>query len=78
MLVKHTTNADALFADKPRVSSEKRLAERLGRNLDIMPQGKRFLVMIPADGPEDRKAQNHVIFLQNFTAEVGRRVGTAK
>jgi hypothetical protein len=32
---------------------------------------------MPAEAPEDQKAQNHVIFLQNFFDEVRRRMGSS-
>ena len=33
---------------------------------------------MPADAPDELKAQNHVTFLQNVADEPGRRVGSAK
>jgi hypothetical protein len=33
---------------------------------------------MPVDAPEERKALNHVVFLQNFSDEVRRRLGAAK
>lgn len=33
---------------------------------------------MPADTPDKQSAQNHVIFLQNFSNEVRRRVGTPR
>ena len=33
---------------------------------------------MPAEAPEDQKAQNQVIFLENFFDELRRRVPTGK
>jgi hypothetical protein len=33
-----------------------------------------YAALIPAEGPEEQKAQNHVIFLQNFSDEVRWRM----
>jgi len=75
MLVPYTAKGDAFVADKPRLWTEKRLAETgNGRNLDIALDGRRFLALLAADAPEEQKAQSHVIFLQNFSGEVRRRV----
>ena len=78
MVVPYTVKGDVFVADTPRRWSEKRLADAGGRNLDIVPDGKRFVVVMPADSTEGQKAQSHMIFLQNFADEVRRRVGTAK
>jgi len=76
MMVPYTVKGDVFVADKPRLWTEKQLAATgVGRNLDIAPDGKRFVAMMPAGAPDEQKAQNHVIFLQNFADEVRRRVG---
>lgn len=77
MVVTYTAKGDVFVADKPRLWSDKR-SEIAGRNLDIAPDGKRFVVVMPADAPEKDKAQSRLIFLQNFADEIQRRVGTAK
>jgi hypothetical protein len=46
------------------------------QNLDIAPDGRRFLVLMPAEGAEEQKAQNHVTFLLNFFDELRRKVPT--
>jgi hypothetical protein len=60
-------------ADKPRVWSEKRLANIGLANYDLAPDGKRIVTLMPAEAPENQKAQSHVIFLENFFDEVRRR-----
>ena len=75
MVAAYTVKGDSFAPDKPRVWSEKRLAN-LGftRNYDLAPDGKRVVALLPAEGPGEQQAQNHVIFLQNFFDEVRRRV----
>jgi len=78
MVVAYTVKRDVFVADKPRLWSEKRLTEtQFGQvNLDIAPDGKRFVVTMAA--AEERRTLNQVIFLQNFSDELRRRVGSAK
>ena len=45
-------------------------------NIDVAPDGKRFVALMPGEAPDMQSAENHVIFLQNFSDEVRRRVGT--
>lgn len=44
----------------------------------VLSNSTRFAVMMPADAPDEQKAQNHVTLLQNVADDVGRRVGSAK
>jgi hypothetical protein len=55
----------SFVADKPRMWSEK----KIGWQAHCRPDAGR--------GPEDQRAQNHVIFLQNFFDEVRRRTAAA-
>ena len=74
MVASYTVKGDSFVADKPRVWSEKRIADiGLLANYDLAPDGKRIAALLPAGTPEDQKAQNHVIFLENFFDEVRRR-----
>ena len=76
MVVEYTVKGDVFVVGKPRVWTERRLADTAisGRNLDIAPDGKRFIVLVAA-ASDEQKTQNHVIFLQNFAHEVRRRTG---
>ncbi len=76
----YTVRGDSFVADKPRMWSEKRLAQTLsnGSNYNFAPDGKRAVVFIPADAPAAQQAQNHVIFLENFFDELRRKVPAAK
>ena len=74
MVASYTVKGDSFVADRPRVWSEKPLANVGGMtSYDVAPDGKRIAAIMPAEGPEDQKAQDHVIFLQNFFDEVRRR-----
>jgi hypothetical protein len=44
------------------------------QNFDVAPDGKRLTVLMPSDTADDRQEQNQVIFLQNFSDEIRRRV----
>jgi F0F1-type ATP synthase beta subunit len=43
-----------------------------------VPDGKRIAGLMPAESLEDQKAQNHLIFLQNFFDEVRRRTAARR
>jgi serine/threonine-protein kinase len=77
MVASYTVKGDSFLADKPRVWSEKRLADvGLYRNYDLAPDGKRIAALMPAEAPQAQQAQSHVIFLENFFDEVRRRTAT--
>jgi len=70
----YTVKGDSFVADKPRVWSEKRIANvGILPNYDLAPDGKRIVALMPAEAPQGQPAQNQVIFLQNFFDEVRRR-----
>ena len=61
------------MAGKPRLWSDTRLFHMgLTQNFDLAPDGKRFAVLMSAEGPELRETQ-HMLVL-NFFEEVRRRV----
>jgi serine/threonine-protein kinase len=78
MVVAYTVKGDVFVADKPRLWSDKRLVDVSQRNLDIAPDGSRFLVSMPVDAPEAQKSLTHVIFLENFGDELRRRLHSPK
>jgi hypothetical protein len=74
MVAGYTVNGGSFAAEKPRVWMEKRLANMgTAANYDLGPDG-RFIVLLPADGPESRATQSHVMIALNFFDEVRRRV----
>jgi eukaryotic-like serine/threonine-protein kinase len=81
MVATYTAKTDSFVPDKPRVWSEKQLADFgiIGTvNYDIAPDGKRILAMMPAEAPKAQQAQNHVTFLMNFADELMRKVPVRK
>jgi hypothetical protein len=66
---------ESFVADKPRVWCQKELANLgLALNFDLAPDGKRFIVLMPAESPEPRETQSHATLVVNFFDEVRRRV----
>jgi Tol biopolymer transport system component/predicted Ser/Thr protein kinase len=79
MVASYTTKGDSFVPDKPRLWSERRLADTsFFQNLDISPDSKRFLVLMPAEAPGQQRANNQVIFLLNFFDEIRRRAPDGK
>jgi len=79
MVVSYTAKGDSFVPDKPRLWSEKRLADTsFFQNIDISPDGKRFLVLMPVEAPGQQRANNQVTFLENFFDEVRRRAPEGK
>ena len=78
MVTAYTVKGDSFVADKPRLWSEKQLGSTgtVTRNVDLAPDSKRIVALMPAETPEDQTAKNHVIFLENFFDEVRRRTAT--
>ncbi len=75
MVVNYTVKGDSFMADKPRMWCARQLANTgLTPNLDLSPDGKRFVVVMPAEGPEPRETQSHVTVVVNFLDEVRRRL----
>jgi hypothetical protein len=66
---------DAFIPDKPRAWFGRRISNvGLAVNLDLAPDGKRFIVLMPPESTERRESQNHVTLVVNFFDEVRRRV----
>ena len=75
MVANYAVKGESFVADKPRVWFGKQLANvgQIG-NFDLAPDGKRFVVLMPAESPEPRETQNHVTLVWNFFGEIRRRV----
>lgn len=80
MVAAYAVNGDSFVADKPRVWSGKQLGgvANAAKNIDLAPDGKRIVALMPVETAEGQKAQSHVIFLENFFDEVRRRVPIGK
>ena len=73
----YTVKGETFVADKPRVWFGKQLANiGLSPNFDLVPDGKRFAVLMPAQSAEPRETQSHVTLALNFFDEVRRRTTT--
>jgi serine/threonine-protein kinase len=72
MVAAYGVKGDSFTADRPKVWSEKQLANRgLNPNFDVAPDGKRIGALMSV---EDAQAQHQVIFLENFLDELQRKV----
>jgi hypothetical protein len=71
---------DSFEADKPRAWSEKQIGGivNLARNVDLAPDGKRIVALMPVETVEAQKAQNQMTFLMNFSDELQRKVPVGK
>ena len=80
MVAGYTVKGDSFVADKPRVWSDKQLADAgvAGINYALAPDGKRIAARMLAEAPGQQQPQNHVIFLENFFDELRRRVPAGK
>jgi serine/threonine-protein kinase len=78
MVAAYAVKGDSFVADKPRVWSGKQLGgvANAAKNIDLAPDGKRIVALMPVETAEGQKAQSHVIFLENFFDEVRRRTAT--
>jgi serine/threonine-protein kinase len=80
MVAAYAVKGDSFVADKPRAWSEKQLGGggmlNSAKNVDLAPDGKRIVALMPVETGDVQKAQSHVIFLENFFDEVRRRTAT--
>jgi serine/threonine-protein kinase len=75
MVVRYRVDGGTFAAEKPRSWSGEPLANTgLGSNFDLAPDGKRFVVLMPAESPEPREMQSHVKIGVNFFEEIRRRL----
>jgi hypothetical protein len=74
MVVSYKTRGDLFLPDNPRVWSDKIAGFGTTRTYDPAPDGKRIVALVPDEAPEEQQAQDRVIFLLNFFAELRRRV----
>jgi serine/threonine-protein kinase len=75
MVAGYTVKRDSFVPEKPRIWSQKTLANvALRYHYDLSPDGEAVAALLPDESPEAQKAENHVIFLLNFFDELRRRV----
>jgi dipeptidyl aminopeptidase/acylaminoacyl peptidase len=70
MAVSYTVKGDTFVAGKPRVW----IAKLGGTDWDLAPDGKRALVVTPAESAEAPKPEHEVVFLENFFNYLRQRV----
>jgi serine/threonine-protein kinase len=75
MVARYTVQGDSFVPGKPRLWCEKALANTVNssKNVDLAPDGKRIVAVIPTDGLETQQSQHQVVFLLNFFDELRRR-----
>ncbi len=79
MAATYAVNGTAFVADTPRLWSAQQLGGAFGvRNVDLAPDGKRVVALMPAKTANEQGAQHHVTFLENFFDELRRRVPAGK
>jgi serine/threonine-protein kinase len=75
MVANYTVKGDSFIPERPRLWYSKRIANvGTNWNLDLAPDGRRFVVLMPAEAAEKRERQSHVTLVMNFFDEVRRRV----
>ena len=74
MVAGYTVQGDSFVPGKPRLWSEKALANTVNfsKNVDLAPDGKRIVALMPAEGSEAQQSRRHVVFLENFFDELRR------
>jgi serine/threonine-protein kinase len=73
MVVDYTLDGTSFVPGKPRLWSDKQLFSTGTSNLDLAPDGKRFVVFSPQEAAP-KKESVHVTMLLNFFDEVKRRI----
>jgi Tol biopolymer transport system component/tRNA A-37 threonylcarbamoyl transferase component Bud32 len=80
LVASYTEKGDSFMADKPRAWSEKQLGGIVNtvKNIDLAPDGKRIVALMPVETAEAQKAQSQVTFLMNFSDELRRKAPIGK
>lgn len=80
MVATYTVKGQSFEVDKPRVWSETQLAGTVNsvKNVDLAPDGKRIVALMPVQSAEGQKAQSQVTFLENFFDELRRTVPVSR
>ena len=75
MVAAFSAKGVSFAAEKPRLWSDTQLLDINGHwNLDLVPDGKRFVVTLRADSAAQARGSVHVTFLLNFFDELRRRI----
>jgi eukaryotic-like serine/threonine-protein kinase len=77
MIRAYRTQGSSFVVQELRAWSASRLADTgVLANLDLTPDGRRFVMLTPATMPGSQQSENHVTFMLNFPSEVRRRLAT--
>ena len=74
MVLDYSVDGNTFVPGRPRLWSDKQLFYTGTSNLDLAPDGKRFLVFTLPETPAGQKGSVHVTMLLNFFDEVKRRI----
>jgi serine/threonine-protein kinase len=74
MAVDYRVEGASFVYGKPRLWSDKQLFYTGTLNLDLAPDGKRFVVLAQPENAGSEKGSVQVVFLQNFFDELKRRI----
>jgi len=74
MVLDYSVDGNTFVPGKPRLWSDKQLFYTGTSNLDLAPDGKRFLVLALPETLPGQKGSVHVTMLLNFFDEVKRRI----
>jgi Tol biopolymer transport system component len=74
MVVDYTVSGNSFAPGKPKLWSDVQLFNPGGLNLDLAPDGKRFIVLNATETGGDGKSSVHVTMLLNFLDELKRRI----
>ena len=77
MVVRYTANHQSFVSEKPRQWSPAplfRSADNALWNLDVAPDGRRFVVLAPSDSSSEEPKTVHATILLNFFDELRRRL----
>jgi Tol biopolymer transport system component len=80
MVASYSAQGDSFVAGRPAVWSDKPLSNLVNtrKNIDLAPDGKRFVVTLPAGGPNGGAAKTRITYIQNFVEELRRKVPLGK
>jgi hypothetical protein len=73
MVARYTANRDSFTPGKPQLWSDHRVVSAPFSIYDLAPDGKRFAVVLNADGTAEQKPFTHLTVILNFFDELKRR-----
>jgi hypothetical protein len=74
MVVDYTVDGASFMPGRPRLWSDKQLFYPGTSNLDLAPDGKRFVMLALPEAASTEKGSVHVMMLLNFFDELKRRI----